>query len=199
MFDVAERADLIFPLDRMARTTAVRNAAAHRVTGHIFINFTPAAVYDPGYCLRTTVQAVEEAGLERSRVVFEVIETERIGDPDHLANVLRFYREAGFKVALDDVGGGYSCLGLVARLKPDFIKLDRSLIDGVSGHPEQAAVVRHLFALARDLDIRTVAEGLERPEDLAWVREHGADFVQGFLTGRPAPEPVAAVLTRRFG
>jgi EAL domain-containing protein (putative c-di-GMP-specific phosphodiesterase class I) len=138
---------------------------------------------------------VEEAGLERSRVVFEVIETERIGDPDHLANVLRFYREAGFKVALDDLGGGYSSLGLVARLKPDFIKLDRSLIDGVSGHPEQAAVVGHVFALARDLGLRTIAEGLEQPEDLAWVQANGADFVQGFLVGRPAPEPVAQTST----
>jgi len=190
MFDVAERADLIFPLDRLARTTAVRNAALRGVPGQIFINFTPSSVYDPRNCLRTTVQAVEEAGLSRDRIVFEVIETERIGDPEHLATVLAYYRDAGFLVALDDLGGGYASLGLLPSLKPDFIKLDRSLIDGASANPVKGAVVARLLDMARDLGIRTIAEGIEQPEDLAWLQARGADFVQGFLLGRPGPEPV---------
>ncbi len=191
MFDVAERADLIFPLDRLARTTAVRNAALRQVAGHIFINFAPSAVYDPRNCLRTTVQAVETAGLARERVVFEVIETERIRDPDHLATVLTYYRDAGFGVALDDLGGGYASLGLLPSLKPDYIKLDRSLVDGASTNPVKGAVVARLLDLARDLGIRTIAEGIEQPEDLTWLQARGADFVQGFLLGRPGPEPVA--------
>ena len=134
MFELAKHADLVFPLDRLARITAVQNAAAQQVSSRIFINFTPAAVYDPVNCLRTTVAAVEKAGLQRERIVFEVIETERIGDPNHLAHVLSYYRDAGFKVALDDLGGGYAGLGLLPSLRPDFVKLDRSLVDGVGGN-----------------------------------------------------------------
>lgn len=189
MFDVATRADLIFPLDRLARTTAVRTAAARRAAGHIFINFTPSSVYDPRNCLRTTLAEVEKTDLTRDRIVFEVIETEQISDPDHLAHVLRYYRDAGFKVALDDLGGGYASLGLLPSLKPDFIKLDRSLVDGVSANPIKEAVVGRLIDLAHDLDVRVIAEGIEEPPDLAWLQQHNADFVQGYLLGRPGPDP----------
>ncbi len=192
MFDLAARADLVFPLDRLARLTAVANAAAHQIDGNIFINFTPASVYDPVNCLRTTVAAVEEVGLARNRIVFEVIETERIGDPDHLANVLAFYRDAGFKVALDDLGGGYAGLGLLPSLRPDFVKLDRSLVDGVSKDPIQAVILDRVTQMAHDLGIGVVAEGVEQAEDLAWLQERKVDYVQGFLLARPAPEPYSS-------
>ncbi|SDH64184.1 EAL domain-containing protein [Roseospirillum parvum] len=195
MFDTATRADLIFPLDRLARTTHVANASAKGLTGHVFINFTPSAVYDPAFCLRTTVAAVERAGLARERVVFEVVETEQINDPDHLANVLRHYRNTGFKVALDDLGGGYSTLGLLPSLQPDFIKLDRGLVDGVHNNPVQATIIQRLIQLAHDLGIRIVAEGIERAEDLAWLKASGADFVQGFLLARPAADPLPPATT----
>lgn len=198
MFDLAARADLIFPLDRLARITAVANAAAHSIEGHIFINFTPAAVYDPINCLRTTLAAVDAAGLQRERIVFEVIETERIGDPDHLAKVLSYYREAGFKVALDDLGGGYAGLGLLPSLRPDFVKLDRSLVDGVSGNLVQSVVVERVTQLAHDLDIGVIAEGVEQAEDLSWLQAHSVDFVQGFLLARPAPKPYSPRLASGF-
>jgi EAL domain-containing protein (putative c-di-GMP-specific phosphodiesterase class I) len=190
MFDTATRADLVFPLDRLARTTHVANAAAKGVPGPIFINFTPSSVYDPAFCLRTTVAAVERAGLDRGRIVFEVIETEKINDPEHLAGVLRHYREAGFRVALDDLGGGYASLGLLPSLQPDFVKIDRSLVDGVHRSPIQATVIERLVQLAHDLGIRVVAEGVETAEDLVWLQSCGADFVQGFLLARPAADPV---------
>ncbi len=192
MFELAAQADLVFPLDRLARITAVQNAAAHGISSQIFINFTPAAVYDPVNCLRTTVAAVEKAGLERERIVFEVIETERIGDPEHLANVLRYYRDAGFRVALDDLGGGYAGLGLLPSLRPDFVKLDRSLVDGVGQNRVQAIIVERVTQMAHDLGIEVVAEGVEQAEDLAWLQGHAVDYVQGFLLARPAPEPYAA-------
>ncbi|KAA5606980.1 EAL domain-containing protein [Roseospira marina] len=190
MFDFASRADLTFPLDRLARIAAVKTAAARQVPGHIFINFTPSAIYDPDYCLRTTLDAVEQTGLDRGRVVFEVIETDRIGDPEHLAGVLRYYRDAGFKVALDDLGGGYGSLGLLPSLRPDFVKLDRAIVDGVHAHPVKGVVVQRLVEMAHDLDIQVVAEGVEQAEDLTWLQACGADFVQGFLLAAPAPEPI---------
>jgi len=189
MFDIARRADLIFQLDKLARTTAVANAAARGIDTNIFINFTPSAIYDPVNCLRTTLAAVDAAGLDRRQVVFEVIETENIGDPEHLASVLAFYRRAGFRVALDDLGGGYASLGLLPSLRPDFVKLDRSLVDGVHTETIKAVVVERLVQMAHDLNIAVVAEGVELADDLAWLQAHAVDFVQGFLLARPAPGP----------
>ncbi|MEA3641982.1 MAG: EAL domain-containing protein [Lamprobacter sp.] len=192
MFELATRADLVFPLDRLARITAVQNAAAQRISSQIFINFTPAAVYDPINCLQTTVAAVEQAGLQRERIVFEVIETERIGDPDHLANVLGYYRDAGFKVALDDLGGGYAGLGLLPSLRPDFVKLDRSLVDGVGANRVQSVIIERVTQMAHDLGIEVIAEGVEQAEDLDWLQAHKVDYVQGFLLARPAPTPYSS-------
>ncbi|MFP4062246.1 MAG: EAL domain-containing protein [Halochromatium sp.] len=189
MFELAAQADLVFVLDRLARITAVRNAAAHGVDSRIFINFTPAAVYDPVNCLKTTVAAVERSGLERERIVFEVIETERISDPEHLANVLNYYREAGFRIALDDLGGGYAGLGLLPSLRPDFVKLDRSLVAGVSRDRARAIIIERVTQMAHDLGIEVVAEGVEQAEDLVWLQAHAVDYVQGFLLARPAPTP----------
>ncbi len=199
MFELATQADLVFPLDRLARITAVQNAAALEISSQIFINFTPAAVYDPINCLRTTVAAVEKAGLQRDRIVFEVIETERIGDPDHLANVLSYYRDAGFKVALDDLGGGYAGLGLLPSLRPDFVKLDRSLVDGVGGNKVQSVVIDRVTQMAHDLGIEVVAEGVEQAEDLDWLQAHDVDYVQGFLLARPAPKPYSGTVTPHLG
>ncbi len=189
MFDIARRADLIFQLDKLARTTAVANAAAQGIDTCVFINFTPSSIYDPVNCLRTTLAAVDEAGLDRGQVVFEVIETEDIHDPEHLAGVLAFYRRAGFRVALDDLGGGYASLGLLPSLRPDFVKLDRSLVSGVHAEPVKAVIIERLVQMAHDLNIAVVAEGVEEAEDLGWLQAHAVDFVQGFLLARPARGP----------
>ncbi|MBB4265434.1 EAL domain-containing protein [Roseospira visakhapatnamensis] len=189
MFDIARRADLVFQLDKLARTTAVATAAEKGVDTTIFINFTPSSIYDPVSCLRTTLAAVDDAALDRARVVFEVIETEDIQDPEHLAGVLAFYRRAGFRVALDDLGGGYATLGLLPSLRPDFVKLDRSLVHGMHADQVKAIVIERLVQLAHDLSIAVIAEGVEQAEDLDWLKRHDVDYVQGYLLARPAPGP----------
>ena len=195
LFAAAREADLLFQLDLAARQSAIREAARHRLPGRLFINFTPNAIYNPAYCLRSTVAAVAQAGIAPERVIFEVIESERVHDLDHLERILRVYREAGFQIALDDLGAGYSSLALMSRLRPDFVKLDMDLTRDVDRDPYKAVIAEELLALARKLGIRSVAEGIERPGELAWLREHGADYVQGFLIAAPAAEP-ALVLPR---
>jgi EAL domain-containing protein (putative c-di-GMP-specific phosphodiesterase class I) len=195
MFRAASEAGLLFHLDRAARLRSIRAAAEHGVQSSVFINFNPSSVYDPRYCLRSTLAAVEETGLPPERVVFEVTETEEVRDTDLLYRTLKFYREAGFRIALDDLGAGYSSLSLLAELRPDFVKLDLALIREVDRDPYRARVAAKLLELARSLEVASVAEGIERPEQLDWVREHGADYAQGFLFARPAsPPPIPAGL-----
>lgn len=189
IFSTAREANLLFQLDRVARQTAIREAARHKVSDRIFINFAPTAVYDPAYCLRTTVSAIEQAGIPHGNVIFEVIESEQSQDINHLKNILRFYRDAGFLIALDDFGSGYSSLNLIHQLRPDFIKLDMELIRNVHQDAYKALITRMILELAQSLNIKTIAEGIECAEELHWVRTHGADFVQGYLIAKPtAPE-----------
>lgn len=190
IFDAARTTDLLFQVDLACRRSAIRNAAKQGIQAKVFINFLPSAIYDPVFCLRSTVAAVEAAGLRRDQVVFEVVESEQATDTDHLRSILDYYRGEGFGVALDDVGAGYSSLNMIHELRPDYVKLDMALVQGVDLDPFKATIVAKLLEITQELGIRTVAEGIETQGELEWVSAHGADFVQGFLVQRPSEVPV---------
>ena len=184
---LAREAGLLFEVDSAACRSAIREAARQAPDMCVFINFSPAAIEDPDASLSATLSAIEEAKLPRDRVVFEVVEADRFGDSPLLDRVLAGYRNAGFRVALDDLGAGWSTLNLVHRLRPDFIKIDGELIRGVHRDPVKGLIANKLLEIGRGMGIGTIVEGIEVEEELRWVREHGANFVQGFLLGKPAP------------
>jgi EAL domain-containing protein (putative c-di-GMP-specific phosphodiesterase class I) len=189
LFSTAREAELLFQLDRAARVAAIRGAHTHGLTCRVFANFNPTAIYDAAYCLRTTIREVEQCRLRPDQVVFEVVETDEVRDASHLLRILEVYRNAGFQVALDDLGSGYGSLGLLARLRPDYVKLDMELIRNVDQDPYKAQVASKLLELARELGVTTIAEGIETRAEWEWCRSHGADFVQGYLFARPAAPP----------
>jgi EAL domain-containing protein (putative c-di-GMP-specific phosphodiesterase class I) len=184
---LAREAGLLSEVDAAACRSAIREAARHGSEMCVFINFSPAAIRDPEASLGSTIEAIEEAAIPRDRLVFEVTEADRYEDTRRLQQVLNAYRRAGFRVALDDLGAGWSTLNLVHRLLPDFIKLDRELIRGVQDHPVKALIAAKLLEIGKGMGIGTIVEGIEQEAELSWVRDHGADFVQGFLMGEPAP------------
>ena len=189
LFEGARRAGLLFQLDLAARRTHIANAAARRLDGLLFLNFTPTAIYDPAMCLRSTVAAIDAAGIAHDRVVFEVVEFEGPADTDHLRRILDYYRAAGFRVALDDVGAGYSSLNRLHLLRPDLIKLDLQLVRDVHTDPYKALVAEKLLELAQSLGIPVLAEGVETEGELHWLQAREVTYLQGYLFGRPAAEP----------
>lgn len=194
LFKLAADADMLFQLDRAARLQIIKTACQHNLSANIFINFVPTSVYNPEFCLRTTVKAADEAGLSREQIVFEVTESEKITDLKHLQKILTYYRDNGFRVALDDLGSGYSSLNLIHHLKPDFLKMDMELVQGVDQDRFKASVSRSLLNLAQELDIPVIAEGIERVEEYQWLRENGATYCQGYLFARPAATPPTPVV-----
>lgn len=197
ILDLASEAGMLPQLDRLARLSAIAQASHHQLPGMIFINFTPTALYDPVSCLRSTVEAIDQAGIAHDRIVFEVVESDSPRDLAHLQAVLKYYREAGFLVALDDLGSGYSSLNLLHQLRPDFLKLDMELIRNVHRDLYKASITEKLLEIAQTLGIRTVAEGIEQLEELNWLRDRGATFAQGYLIAQPSAVPVRT--TPRLG
>ncbi|MDX1443302.1 MAG: EAL domain-containing protein [Gammaproteobacteria bacterium] len=189
IFAAAEAADLMFQLDRAARLAAIRSVAERAPEGKVFINFNPTSVYDPAFCLQSTLKAARDSGLSLDRFVFEIVESEEIADVDRLRSILDVYRRAGCGVALDDLGAGFSSLGLLASLRPDYVKFDRQLVHGVADDDFKQVMLRKLLELASDLQIITIGEGVEREADWHFLRDAGVDLVQGFHFARPALEP----------
>ncbi|BDX07109.1 EAL domain-containing protein [Planctobacterium marinum] len=185
VFSVADKSDLLFSLDLTARRSAIEHAAVANLNSKVFVNFDPSSIYDPSYCLRSTAAAIAKAGLKASDVVFEVTETHKVRNMAHLKGVLNFYRNAGFRVALDDVGAGWSGLNLLNELMPDFAKIDMELIRDIDTLPSKQKIVKHLIAGAKENGIKIIAEGIETLEEARCLAEFGPDYLQGYLYGRP--------------
>ncbi|MEH1832892.1 MAG: EAL domain-containing protein [Nostoc sp.] len=190
ILELATEAGLLPQLDQVARLSTITQVSRYQVSGHIFINFAPTSLYDPAFCLRSTVEAIDAAGISHDRVVFEVVESDNPQDLAHLKTVLQYYRNAGFLVALDDLGSGYSNLNLLHQLRPDFIKLDMELIRDVHQNLYKASITEKLLEITQKLNIQTVAEGIECIEELNWLQERGATFAQGHLIAKPSAVPV---------
>ncbi|HEY9861302.1 MAG TPA: EAL domain-containing protein [Candidatus Obscuribacterales bacterium] len=193
ILELATEAGLLPQVDRLARLSAIAQAKQHQISSHIFINFSPTALYDPVSCLRSTVDAIDAAGIAHEQVVFEVIESNHPQDLDHLKSILKYYRDAGFLIALDDLGSGYSSLNLLHQLRPDFLKLDMGLVRDVHQDPYKALITEKILEITQQLNIQTVAEGIECVEELCWLRERGATFAQGYLIARPSAVPAAVI------
>ncbi len=135
--------------------------------------------------------AVEETlsatGCAPSWLILEITESLLLEDSDAVQGALRRLRERGVRVAIDDFGTGYSALHYLARFPLDALKIDRSFVSGLGLDTEHDEVVKALIALARVLNLKVVAEGVETQEQLELVSRFGADHVQGYLLGRPTP------------
>ncbi len=193
IFNLARDTEMLFQLDLAARQSAIHAASRQGLDSSLFINFNPTAIYDPVHCLRSTFAAVRSSHLRPDQIVFEIVESDQAKDVEHLKDILRFYRQHGFSVALDDLGSGYGSLNLIHQIRPDFVKLDMQLIRNVHQEEYKGAIVAKTLELARQLEIKTIAEGIETPEELSWLHEHNVDLVQGFLFGKPAALPRQAI------
>jgi EAL domain-containing protein (putative c-di-GMP-specific phosphodiesterase class I) len=187
----AQAHDAEVRVEHLARSLAVAGAGRALPAGEtLYLNFNPTTVYDPEACLDSTFALAEQVGLPMSRICFEVVHTEQFPDVGFLDRILRRCREEGALVALDDLGTGHTSLDYLRRLRPDLVKLDRSLAASMQGDEHRRRLVGSLVDYAHGLDILVVAEGLESAADVATARALGADLAQGWWFGRPSTEMV---------
>jgi len=161
---------------------ALERAASHldRVTGYVAMNVSPG-----------TLLTAECTGLlsrlPLARILLELSEHDQVHDYDALTAVLAPLRQQGMRLAIDDVGAGFSSQRHIVLTAPDVIKLDRSIVDGVSRDSVLATLVRSLVEFGRGCDARVVAEGIETVEDAETLLALGVDYGQGWHYGRPGP------------
>jgi len=161
----------------------------HRVDGYVAMNVSPATLVTPecGALL---------AGLPAERVLLELSEHEQVEDYPALAAALAAPRAAGMRLAIDDVGAGFSSLRHIVITAPDVIKLDRSIIDGVCADRVLSTLVGSLVVFAHGSGTQVVAEGVETAADAAALRGLGVDLGQGWFFGRPGSAEALGPLDR---
>lgn len=183
-----------YRFDQACRVKAIELAGAHLPAGssaRLSINFLPNAVYEPSACIRSSLAAAARAKFDPTRLMFEFTENERM-DSAHVQTIIAAYRKMGFTTALDDFGAGYAGLGLLAQFQTDVIKLDMELIRGVDTSPSRQAVIGGVVAMARAMNIRVLAEGVETEAELRLLLQAGITLFQGYYFARPALEHFVA-------
>ena len=161
---------------------ALQRAANHlnRVTGYVAMNVSPGTLL--------TAECTDLLSrLPLTRILLELSEHDQVHDYDALTAVLAPLRQQGMRLAIDDVGAGFSSLRHIVLTAPDVIKLDRSIVDGVSTDSVLATLVRSLVDFGRGCGARVVAEGIETVEDAEALLALGVDYGQGWHYGRPGP------------
>jgi diguanylate cyclase (GGDEF)-like protein/PAS domain S-box-containing protein len=198
---LAEEAGLITEIERFGLAEACRQvqtlSALRGEAIAVSVNISPRHALQ-GDLVASIEDALLSTGFDPAHLLVELTESERIEDVDGLAGVLGAVRELGVSVALDDFGTGWSTLGLLRRVPFDALKIDRSFTAGLPASRSDRALVAAIVTLARSLGVPAVAEGIERAEQHAWLREAGCDLGQGYLFARPSTvEQLAAWLAER--
>jgi diguanylate cyclase (GGDEF)-like protein/PAS domain S-box-containing protein len=183
----AEQSGLIFPLTRWVLGKAVETAAIWRELGwdlSIAVNLSARLLHHEEI-LSLVTSTLEQWEFPASRLTLEITENALLVNPAHAMIVIGELAALGVKVSIDDFGTGYSSLSYLTTLDASELKIDKSFVLGMSKEDNFKTVVKSVIAMAHDLDLRVVAEGIESEEIAAILRGFGCDIGQGFLFGKP--------------
>jgi diguanylate cyclase (GGDEF)-like protein/PAS domain S-box-containing protein len=148
--------------------------------------------------LENLVATLSETGLDPGVLVVELTESLLMKHAEAAASILQALREKGVRVAIDDFGTGYSSLGYLRKFPLDALKIDQSFVRQISDPAEDTAIVTAVIGMARSLNLRVIAEGVETLEELEFLRARHCDEVQGYYFSRPVPPEQFATLLK-FG
>lgn len=184
LFSLSNQLGMERDLDRLCQSKALKRAGGMRSEHLLFLNSLAATVADPSW----QAFAASRQARERSAgsVVLEINERGVHVEPDDLLAALSRLREQGFRVAIDDIGTGSGSFPLISRLKPDYTKLDVSLVRGIESNLIQQEVLRSLVELCGKVGATVIAEGIETAEELEILRAHGVGLGQGYYFSHPA-------------
>lgn len=192
-FTLARHLGRVDALDMALQRKALQRKVQDLEPGStLFLNVLPSTLMQPEWP-QLFFQWLHCHVLDPHEIVIEVVESEKV-DPAALAQRCDELRSQGVRIALDDMGAGFNCLSVLAMVRSDFIKVDRGLVHEARGSRVRSVLLEALVSMAERLGATVIAEGLERPEDVAFCRSLGIHLVQGFLLARPAHTPLQGVV-----
>ncbi|MFZ0450590.1 MAG: EAL domain-containing protein [Desulfatiglandaceae bacterium] len=194
---LAEDNGVIFPLGEWVLSTACRQAGEFGVACHrdpcVAVNLSVKQ-----FCQENLVAMIRETlnktGLSPNLLTIEITENIVISDIEATIKTLKLLKELGIHVSIDDFGTGYSSLSYLKKMPLSELKIDKSFVDDTPDDADACAIVKTILSLAKSLNLKTVAEGVETKRQLAFLRSEGCDEMQGYLFSKPLPATEMATL-----
>ena len=184
LFGTAERADHVPQLSQHIARLALGEAARWPLDLRLSLNVTAGDLASADYANRLSA-LIKQTGFAPWRLTLEVTEQVLLGDATQAAATLANLAAQGIRIALDDFGAGFCNFRYLKLLPLHYLKLDRAMIDGVTGDARDLAVLRAIIAMARALDLKVIAEGIETEAQRLLVAAEGCATWQGFLRAQP--------------
>ncbi|MDC9823244.1 EAL domain-containing protein [Devosia sp. ZB163] len=181
---VAEESGLILQIGEWVLRTACAEAARWKVPLSVAVNVSAVQIHSPTFA-QTVHEVLLQTGLDPTRLEVEITESALIRDMARAITTLRQIRALGVRIAMDDFGTGYSSLANLRAFPFSKIKVDQSFIRSVDNNMQSAAIVRAVLGLGSGLNVPVVAEGVERPEELEFLRGEVCQTAQGYLLSKP--------------
>ena len=198
LLETAGQAGLTLPLSAHAQARAMEIAAAWPdvlANLRLAINVTAEDVATSGF-VQQLLDRVDASGFPRERLTIEITESGLIENLDRAADCFSRLRAGGLRVAIDDFGTGYSSLAYLKALPLDYLKIDRSIAQDITGSPRDRVVVRGIIDMARSLGLTVIAEGVEDEAQREQLARVGCQIYQGFLCAGPMDSAALAALVK---
>jgi diguanylate cyclase (GGDEF)-like protein/PAS domain S-box-containing protein len=185
---LAEEMGLIIPIGAWVIRTACIQTKAWQQAGlgdlRVAVNLSPRQ-FTQKALVQSIADVLQETGLEPRFLELELTENMIMNDVDNAIAILRNLKGLGIHISIDDFGTGYSSLSYLRRFPIDVLKIDQSFVNDLTVNADDAAIVASIISLAHSLRLQVIAEGVETAEQLAFLRAHGCDQVQGYYFSRP--------------
>ncbi len=197
---LAEMLGLIVPIGQWVLNASCEQAREWHDMGYpdfrVSVNVSSRQFQHPDFVAGVT-QALEESRISPGSLDLEITESSVMRDPEGSIARLQDLKKRNVRISLDDFGTGFASLNYLGLFPIDRIKLDGSFVHELPGNSNHCAIARAVIAMAHGLRLTIVAEGVETPEQLAFLRDEGCDEAQGYLFGRPLPAPDFRALLER--
>jgi diguanylate cyclase (GGDEF)-like protein len=182
----AEKTGMINEMGKSVLEMACREAVSWAVPAKISVNVSPVQLSSKAFA-GVVLSILNETGLPADRLELEVTESSLFSESNTPMNTLNKLKALGVKISIDDFGTGYSSLSRLSRLAFDKIKIDKSFVHSLATQEDALNIIKLITGMAKSLNMKAVAEGVETREQLESLQALGCDFAQGYLFGKPQP------------
>jgi len=187
---LAEETGLILPIGAWVLRSACEQLRAWQGEGRgqlrVAVNVSARQLAEPDF-VQSVALVLAQTGLKPQCLELELTESTVMNDVEHAVTVMRGLKKLGVQLAIDDFGTGYSSLAHLKRFEIDVLKIDQTFVRDLTVDPDDAAIVITIIALAGNLDLEVISEGVETEEQVAFLRQHGCHQMQGYYFSRPVP------------